>query len=84
MAESISEIQAIIEERGIPVPETEEGFLALYDYLMQTDEVPPPLDPDTARGLGINVEADPAGGVRIDPNTPGYREMPNGTVMGPA
>jgi len=83
MAQSISEIQAVMEERGIPAPENEQAFLALYDYLMQTDDVPPAIDPDTARGLGINVQEDPAGGFRIDPTTPGYTEMPNGTVVGP-
>jgi hypothetical protein len=81
MAESISEIQAIMTQRGIPVPENREEFLALYDYLMQTDEVPPAVDPAAAAAMGIDARRDPNGGFRIDPNTPGYTEMPNGAVV---
>lgn len=83
MAQSLSEIQAQIEERGLEVPEDEDEFLAMYDYLMQTDDVDGPLSEEDTAALWIQTEVWPDGNVRIDPNTPGYTEMPNGTVMWP-
>lgn len=43
----------------------------------------PAVDPEDVAELGVETETDPDGGIRIDPNTPGYRELPDGTVMGP-
>lgn len=70
MAESISDIQDVMTQRGIPVPENREAFLALYDYLIQTDEVPPAIDPAAAAAMGIDARRDPNGGFRINPDTP--------------
>lgn len=38
MAQSISDIEAEMQERGIPIPEDRDEFLAMYDYLMQTEQ----------------------------------------------
>lgn len=53
----------------------------MYDYLMQTGELDAPLTQAEMEALGIRTEVLPNGEVRIDPRTPGYTEMPNGTVM---
>lgn len=83
MAQSLLDIRAEMEAQWIPIPEDRDEFLAMYDYLMQTGEVEWPLTQEEMEALGIRTEVLPNGEVRIDPRTPGYTEMPNGTVMWP-